>query len=143
MEIKDMVELIKAVSNSELTSFSYEGEGGRITMEAGRAQKGILLQAEKMENVPVSVKPEKETAPEGEYITSPMVGTFYAAPGEDAAPYISVGDVLHKGQVVGIVEAMKLMYEIESPYDGTVEEILVGNETMVGFGQELVKVRLK
>ena len=79
--------------------------------------------------------------PEGEYITSPMVGTFYAASGEDAEPYIRVGDVVKKGQVIGIVEAMKLMNEIESPYDGIVEKILVENKAMVGFGDELVLVR--
>lgn len=81
----------------------------------------------------------KETG--GKYITSPMVGTFYAAPSEDAQPFISVGDVVKKGQVVGIVEAMKLMNEIESPYDGVVEKILVENKAMVGFGDELVLVR--
>lgn len=143
MEIKDIVELIRAVSDSELTSFSYEGEEGRITMEAGRTQKEVVLKTIETQNMPVSAGAEKEPLPEGEFITSPMVGTFYAAPNEDAAPYISVGDTLHKGQVVGIIEAMKLMNEIESPFDGIVEEILVGNETMVGFDQKLVRVRLK
>ena len=140
MEVKDIVALIKAVSDSELTSFSYEGEGGKITMEAGRSQKEIVVQAA---GEPLSVPAaEKAEVKEGEYITSPMVGTFYAAPGEDAAPFVNVGDSVSKGQIIGIVEAMKLMNEIESPYDGIVEEILVENKEMVGFGQELVRIRL-
>lgn len=141
MEIKDIVELIKAVSNSELTSFTYEGEEGKITMEASRRKEEILVQAAgEAISAPVAKKAAEKG---GECITSPMVGTFYAAPAEDAAPYISVGDTIHKGQVIGIVEAMKLMNEVESPYDGTVEEILVENKEMVGFGQELVRIHVK
>lgn len=142
------------------------GNGGHVTFSAKKAAKEVLMppQMPLMPPVPAASQAAapmpagmplapvlqmpvfqqqaagKET--EGEYITSPMVGTFYAAPGEDAPPYISVGDVVKKGQVVGIVEAMKLMNEIESPYDGIVEKILVENKAMVGFGDELVLVRI-
>ena len=77
---------------------------------------------------------------EGTVITSPLVGTFYAAKAEGAAPFISVGDTVKKGQVIGIVEAMKLMNEIEAEADGTVAEILVENEQLVEFGQPLVRL---
>lgn len=79
----------------------------------------------------------------GEYITSPMVGTFYAAPSEDAEPFVAIGDTVKKGQVIGIVEAMKLMNEIEATCDGVVEKILVENRSMVGFGDELMFIRTK
>ena len=74
-------------------------------------------------------------------ITSPMVGTFYRAPAPDAPPYVEVGDTLKPGTVVCIVEAMKLMNEIESEVSGTIAEILVENETPVEYGQELFLIK--
>ena len=68
---------------------------------------------------------------------SPLVGTYYAASSPDSAPFLKVGDKGSTGQVLGIVEAMKLMNEIESEFDGTVKEILVENEQMVEFGQPM------
>ena len=70
-------------------------------------------------------------------VKSPLVGTFYCAPNVDAKPYVQVGDVVKKGQVLGIVEAMKLMNEIESEFEGEIKEILVENEQMVEYGQPL------
>ena len=72
---------------------------------------------------------------------SPLVGTFYNAPSPDAEPYVKVGDTVKKGQVLAIVEAMKLMNEIESEFDGTVEKILVSNEEVVEFGQPLFVIK--
>ena len=77
----------------------------------------------------------KET--EGELIVSPLVGTFYAAPAEDAPSFVKVGDKVEAGQVVGIIEAMKLMNEIESEFDGVVKEIQIENEQVVEYGQPL------
>ena len=68
-------------------------------------------------------------------VKSPLVGTYYAASSPENPPFVKVGDKVSKGQVLGIVEAMKLMNEIESEFDGTVKEILVENEQMVEFGQ--------
>lgn len=73
-------------------------------------------------------------------IRSPLVGTFYSAPGEQQEPFVRVGDRVQKGQVVAIVEAMKLMNEIESDVDGTISEILVKNEEPVEYGQPLFTV---
>ena len=70
-----------------------------------------------------------------------MVGTFYSAPTPDAAPFVQVGKKEKKGQVLGIIEAMKLMNEIESEYDGVVEAILVENENVVEYGQPLFRIR--
>ena len=74
-------------------------------------------------------------------VTSPLVGTFYNASSPDAAPFVQAGDTVKKGQVLGIIEAMKLMNEIESEYDGIVEEILVKNEETVEYGQPLFRIR--
>ena len=73
----------------------------------------------------------------GNIVKSPLVGTFYSASSPDAAPYVQVGDMVKKGQVLGIVEAMKLMNEIESEFDGTVKAILVKNGDLVEFDQPM------
>ena len=88
------------------------------------------------------VSQETLSSQEDKYVTieSPMVGTFYAAPSEDGDPFVKVGDEIAKGQPVCIVEAMKLMNEIEAETDGTVAEILVTNGQMVEFGQPLMKI---
>lgn len=73
-------------------------------------------------------------------VESPLVGTFYSAPAEDAESFVKVGDRVEKGQTLGIVEAMKLMNEIESDYSGTVAEILVNNQEGVEYGQPLFRI---
>ena len=77
----------------------------------------------------------------GNVVKSPLVGTFYAAPSEDAQPFVKVGDTVKKGQTLAIVEAMKLMNEIESEFDGVVTEILVENEDNVEYGQTLFRIQ--
>ena len=78
---------------------------------------------------------------EGNVVTSPLVGTFYAAPSQDLPPYVQVGDKVKKGQVLAIVEAMKLMNEIESDFDGEIVEICVENGQPVEYGQKLFRIR--
>ena len=73
-------------------------------------------------------------------VKSPLVGTFYAAPAEDADPFVKVGDKVKKGQVLAIVEAMKLMNEIESDFDGEVAETYVKNGQAVEYGQPLFRI---
>ena len=70
-----------------------------------------------------------------------MVGTFYAAPSEDAEPFVKAGDIVKKGQTIGIIEAMKLMNEINADCSGVVEAIMVENEQMVEYGQPLIRIR--
>ena len=81
--------------------------------------------------------PAAPKAPAGKAIKAPLVGTFYAAPSPDQPPFVQVGDTVKRGQVLGIVEAMKLMNEIESEYDGTVKAILVKNGDLVEFDQPM------
>ena len=73
-------------------------------------------------------------------VVSPLVGTFYSSSSPEAESFVKVGDTVKKGQVLGIVEAMKLMNEIESEYDGVVEEVMVGNEEDVENGQPLFRI---
>ena len=73
-------------------------------------------------------------------ITSPLVGTFYLEASPKEEPFVKVGDSIKKGQIVGIIEAMKLMNEVESEFDGVIKEILIGNEEVVEYGQPLFRV---
>lgn len=76
----------------------------------------------------------------GRLIKSPLVGTFYVAPSEEAEPFVEAGASVKKGQTIAIVEAMKLMNDIESEFDGTVAEVLVANGEAVEYGQPLFRI---
>ena len=129
MEFENLLTLIKAVSDSELTEFFYEENGTnlRFVKEAPvLAESPVQVVARENAAEEKSVPKQNETKDvQGNIIKSPLVGTFYAAPAEDAAPFVTEGSEVKKGQTLGIVEAMKLMNEIESEFEGTVEEILV------------------
>ncbi len=93
---------------------------------------------------PVPVAAPAEPVPEsadGISVTSPIVGLFYAAPAENAEPYVSLGDRVKKGQTLCIVEAMKLMNEITAEFDGVVVKICVANGQMVEYGTELFRIK--
>lgn len=139
MDIKEILTLIQSVSDSNLTSFTYEEGDTKLCFEVNQA---IRKEEINTKDRRVEVFPVVESQECFEYITSPMVGTFYQAASEEGKPFVEVGDRIKKGQVVGIIEAMKLMNEIESPFDGTVEEILVKNNDMVGFEQVLIKIKV-
>lgn len=150
MEFHNLLELIDRVSHSNLSNFEYEETGLTIKMETGKraevqGQIYTTIMPESVQPVQVtSAVPEKaaEAAEEtGNIVKSPLVGTFYSAPSEDSKAFVEVGDTVAKGQVLGIVEAMKLMNEIESDYDGVVTEILVENTQGVEYGQPLFRIR--
>ena len=136
MEQKELLELIRAVSNSNIADFQYEQGETKVIISAFGSQSAVTSQevmqpvVEQM-NVPVS---------DAQTVKAPLVGTFYAAPSEEAAPYVQVGDQDKKGQTLGIVEAMKLMNEIESEYDGVVVEVCVKDGAMVEYGQPLFRI---
>lgn len=154
MEFENLLTLIKTVSDSELTDFDYEENGTRIRL---KKKKETVVVSGASSNVPVmgleNIRTVENVAavntantqadngePEGMLIKSPLVGTFYAAPAEDADPFVSVGDQVKKGQTLAIVEAMKLMNEIESDFDGKVAEIYVENGQAVEYGQPLFRI---
>ncbi|MGD2120259.1 MAG: acetyl-CoA carboxylase biotin carboxyl carrier protein [Gemmatimonadota bacterium] len=153
--------LIRALDESSLDSLELEREGTRLRLSkspnlpfassASPAVSPILAppapdlgQAgpnptpSKSEPAPVSAEPEMLSDQEGLLeVTSPMVGTFYAAPAPDAAPYVEVGQRVGNGTVLCIIEAMKLMNELESEVEGTIVKIMVENAQPVEYGQVL------
>ena len=151
MKIEQVLELVKAVSDSTLTEFKYEEDGVKLSLKkagdkivqvqapaAPLAAPVISPSAMPAASVPAApVTGIQAAAPAGNIVKSPLVGTFYAAPAEDAEPFVKVGDSVKEGQVLAIVEAMKLMNEIESDFAGTVTEILVENGEAVEYGQPL------
>ena len=154
MEREKMIELIDAVSKSDLTGFKYEEEGIKlhlskkentcyVTENLSAPVNAVTTSAAEIkkaaEGDQISGTSAEET-PVGNVVESPLVGTFYAAPAEDAESFVKVGDRVEKGQTLGIVEAMKLMNEIESDYSGTVAEILVNNQEGVEYGQPLFRI---
>ena len=154
MELSNIIELIHAVSDSNLTQFNLQDGNLNISMSA---EKTIVQQVAANTDAALSVQcqpvmqPAAQSAVQnqitgqasgtetftGNVVKSPLVGTYYAASSPESVPFVKVGDKVSKGQVLGIVEAMKLMNEIESDFDGTVKEILVENEQMVEFGQPM------
>mgnify|MGYP000217013659 FL=1 len=145
MEFEKMIELIKTVSDSNLTQFQIEEDGFKLSMKTDKQSKVVV---QKQESIPKEIqsvamdeiKPAEQKEikkAEGNVVKSPLVGTFYSASSPDFAPFVKVGDTVKKGQVLGIVEAMKLMNEIESEFDGVVKEIQIENEQVVEYGQPL------
>ena len=165
MEMEKMIELIDAVSKSDLTGFKYEEDGIKLhlskkentcyvtenvsapvnmtgTASAAPVSAGVVSAEMGKVNAEgdQALGAAAEEAVAGNIVESPLVGTFYSAPAEDAESFVKVGDRVEKGQTLGIVEAMKLMNEIESDYSGTVAEILVNNQEGVEYGQPLFRI---
>ena len=153
MEVKEIIELMKAMSENGMTGFELEEGDWKLTMKREKkivaaAQTPVIVQGAgqtadvtAVESVSGDKEEKKVSGISEKVITCPLVGTFYSSPAPDAEDYVKVGDTVKKGQVIGIVEAMKLMNEIESEYDGIVEEILVKNEETVEYGQPLFRIR--
>lgn len=139
MEFEQILGLIDHVSAAGLSSFVYETEGVKLSMKGGQpvCASDARNIAETACAGTQTVESGTQKQLEGKIVTSPLVGTFYAAPSEDAEPFVRVGDSVKKGQVLAIVEAMKLMNEIESEYDGVIVRILVENGEPVEYGQPL------
>ena len=111
------------------------------SVTAGAAQVSLGAQAAPSAEGKDAAAQNKTAEASGNVVTSPLVGTFYAAASPDAEPFVKEGDTVKKGQVLGIIEAMKLMNEIESEYDGVVEAVLVKDEDVVEYGQPLFRIR--
>lgn len=138
MEFENMIKLIQTVSASELDSFCYEENGIRIKCSK-KPEKTVMVR-EPAENKGYQGELNAGKAVRSKNctdISSPLVGVFYEAPAEGEEPFVQVGDHVKKGQVLGIIEAMKLMNEIESDVDGIVREIRVHNTDIVEYGQPL------
>ena len=156
MDYQQILELVKEVSKAGLTNFEYTEGNIRIAMSCPQPEEKIVVPASNLvlqeaagagantveTAAPAQQEPEQIAEEKGgNVVKSPLVGTFYAAPSEDAQPFVKVGDTVKKGQTLAIVEAMKLMNEIESEYDGIVEAVLVNNEEVVEYGQPLFRIK--
>lgn len=164
MDYEQILELVKEVSKAGLTNFEYTEGNIRIAMSCPQPEEKIVVPASNIalqeaigvsansvnaantagtEGVAAAQSQAAEAVGEkaGNLVKSPLVGTFYTAPSEDAEPFVKVGDTVKKGQTLAIVEAMKLMNEIESEFDGVVTEILVENEENVEYGQPLFRIQ--
>lgn len=141
MEMDQIIKLIHTVSDSNLSSFTYVEGDSSLSLENNRNVEIVKEYQSTTSSSVVTTLEKQEGKSDCLTIESPMVGTFYAAKSEDSDPYIVVGEKVKKGQIVGIVEAMKLMNEIESEFDGVVESILVKNKDVVEYGQPLVVIK--
>ena len=153
MELDDLLKLIDHVSKSKLDDFCYETGELKLRLKKNAAKEIVVQQKAAKNAAPefaivqncedtLSEDTSKKTdeASSDKYINSPLVGIFYTAPGEGEAPFVSVGDLVKKGQTLAIVEAMKLMNEIESDFDGKVAEVYVENGQAVEYGQPLFRI---
>lgn len=155
MNIDDILKLIHAVSDNNLTSLELEEGNVKLSLKCEKEQPQVLTVAAPIMNevagvnVPVSVQGVSASSTgeaamdigSDKVIASPLVGTFYSSSSPDSDAFVNVGDRVKKGQVLGIIEAMKLMNEIESEYDGVVEAVLVNNEEVVEYAQPLFRIR--
>ncbi len=156
---EEICELIRLVGTTGIAGVEVEHGGVRLRIEGVRAPTVAAAPPvppapvpapaapQPVPAAPAPAAPEEAAAPEVEdeeglhFVTSPIVGTFYRAPNPDADPYVKVGDFVEKGQVLCIVEAMKLMNEIEADVSGTIVRIYPENAQPVEYGERLFAIR--
>jgi acetyl-CoA carboxylase biotin carboxyl carrier protein len=155
MDIKDLRLLIKLVTETDITEFEMDNSEEKIIIKRGHKPEYITVAAPATQQfAPSGYQPAPLAAPitaaatvsvpaadVGDTVNSPIVGTFYAAPGPEAAPYVTVGQVVEKGQVLCIVEAMKLMNEIEAEFKCKILKICKENAQAVEFGDALFVIQ--
>ncbi|MEE2752321.1 MAG: acetyl-CoA carboxylase biotin carboxyl carrier protein [Myxococcota bacterium] len=154
MDLERIESLLKLLKDEDIAEFEYS-EGSETDGWSVRVNRGaVVTSAPIVAAAPAASSPAPavsavaaaapdEVEEEGlNEVQSPMVGTFYRAPSPDAGPFVQVGDQVTRGQTLCIVEAMKLMNEIEADVDGTVASILVDDAQPVQFGQALFKIRV-
>ena len=149
MNLKEIKELINLMNENDLAELEIEREGAKIRIRksssgkfeaiAGGLSTPQIIQTVKLDQ---ELEAKKGSGPEKNLVAvkAPMVGTFYRAPSPDTKPYIEIGQVIDVGQVVCIIEAMKLMNEIKSEVKGKVVEVIVESATPVEYGQALFMV---
>lgn len=151
LDLKYLEKLAKLMEDSELTEVQLEDQEQSIVLKREKqtvtaqqvlpvAQTQVVAQGQPAATESTAEKPATEPAKTGKAIKSPMVGTFYKAASPDAPAFVEVGSLVAQGEVVCIIEAMKLMNEIESDYSGKVVEICVDDGQPVEYGQVLMYI---
>jgi acetyl-CoA carboxylase biotin carboxyl carrier protein len=158
IDIQQLKALISTLAEGGVTEFEFEDEHVRLKIGRGPSMQTVVTAAApapyiaslvpQADGGPASVRPPGSVPPEAlvddaktAYVTSPFVGTFYRAPSPDAPPFVEAGSKVRDGQTLCIIEAMKLMNEIEADVAGTIVEVLCENGKPVEFGQKLFKIR--
>lgn len=151
MDLKDIKQIIKVLEGTDVTEIEVEQEGVKVRVKRGGSYPviqsvplSVLPREIDTQIAPVAAKAEKpaeqKEGPKLKTISSPMVGTFYITPAPDAPPFVSVGSNVTKGQTLCIIEAMKLMNEIEAECSGRIASILVENAQPVEYGEPLFMI---
>lgn len=148
MNFKEVEKLIDIFSKNSISSIFLKEGDFEIHLEknapVSQVPASVAPMASSLPATPVAsstpIIQESVSVESGTFIESPMVGTFYRCPSPNAAPYVNVGDKIKKGQIIGIVEAMKIMNEIEADFDCKIVEIVAGDAQPVEFGTPLIKV---
>lgn len=138
MEREELKELMALLKDTDITELQIERDGVKIKIKRDKYFGHIEIQPSFLPDKKEAIKPESlETEKKLFTVTSPIVGTFYRSPSPDSNPFVEVGARVKKGQVLCIIEAMKLMNEIESEVDGVVVRVLVENGHPVEYGEPL------
>jgi acetyl-CoA carboxylase biotin carboxyl carrier protein len=148
MDIKDLKVLIKMITETDITEFEMDNSDEKVAIRRGPKTEYVTVAAPApqvfaapQQQAPIAAPAVAAVPAEtGEIVNSPIVGTFYRAPAPDAASYVEVGQIVEKGQVLCIVEAMKLMNEIEAEYRCKIVKICKENAQPVEFGDALFVV---
>ena len=148
MDLNQIKKLVKLVESSQIDELEIQEEGFQIRVTKSKAVTGTVMPQQIIQAAPAVPIAAPQTAPAPAAsqpdntveIRSPMVGTFYAAASPDAAPYVKEGDSIQPGKILCIIEAMKLMNEIEAEVSGKIVRILVENAQAVEYNQPLFLV---
>lgn len=148
ISIEAIEKLAEIVRSSDLSEITIENGDSKVTVKGRKsnppapaipfAMPGMAAQTAAPVQDGGAVSAEAPQQSSGNVVKSPIVGTFYAAPAPDKAPFVRIGDTVKKGDVIMIIESMKLMNEIQSEFDGTVKEILVSDGQAVEFEQPVM-----
>ena len=142
LPLDQLQSLLKTLEEGGASEFEYEDDKVRLKVAMARGQAPIVSSVSAAPALAAAAVPRVEAAdPSVVFVTSPFVGTFYKAPSPEADPFVAVNGSVKKGQTLCIIEAMKLMNEIEAEFAGTVLEVLVDSGKSVEFGQKLFKIR--
>jgi oxaloacetate decarboxylase alpha subunit len=152
VNINELKELIKIVNDTDVSEISLESDGMKIAIKKGGVRDTVPVSGTEIADAPATAAPSPAVIStpkvqpkpvDAETVSAPMVGTFYRAPAPDAAVFVEIGQTVEKGQTLCIIEAMKLMNEIEAEVSGEVVDILVENGQPVEYGQPLFLIKRK
>ena len=137
MELEDLKALFELLRETDITELQIEKDGEKVKIKREKVLSSLEVPAQKFEGIHEKLSSEIEEETRLFTLTSPIVGSFYRSPSPEAPPFAEVGSIVKKGQVLCIIEAMKLMNEIESEINGIIVKVLVENGQPVEYGEPL------